>query len=355
MTELLRSKIAPALAACAIAAGLSAIVLLVAGHDPAQALSTMIGQLGRGATAVDVVNTAAIYYLAGIAVSIGFVMNLFNIGVEGQYRVAAVVAAIVGGAWRLPTGLHAVVIVAVAAGTGALYALIPALLKVFRGVNEVISTIMLNAIAAGLVSWLIGAGTFGVLRGNNIGTREIRNTGWIPGFDFGSRGIVFGLVALVVAIGIGYWVLLERSRFGFELLATGESPAAASTGGIDAKRITITAMLISGAVAGLIAMPELLGRDHSYLMTATTGYGFTGIAVALIGRGHPVGVAIGALLWSFLDKSAVALDGVGIPREIVMIMQGTIVLAVVIAYRVAGRRAIARQQQVVRVQAEAAS
>lgn len=347
MIELLRTKIGPALVACVIAMALSAVVVSIAGADPAQAFSAMVGQLGRGGTAVDVINTAAVYYLAGVAVSVGFAMNLFNIGIEGQYRVAAVTAAIIGGALHLPTGLDAAVIVLSAAATGALYALIPALLKVFRGVNEVISTIMLNAIATGVVSYLVSAEVFGQLRGNNIGTIMIPPSGWVPGIDFGSRGTVFGLVVLAIAIGVGYWVLLERSRFGFELRASGESPTAATAGGIDAKRMTVLAMLLSGGVAGLVAMPELLGRDHTYLMTSTTGYGFTGIAVALIGRGHPVGVAVGAVLWSFLDKSAVALDSVGIPREIVIIMQGTIVLAVVVAYRVAGRRELARQQRIV--------
>ncbi|NUS42205.1 MAG: ABC transporter permease [Mycobacteriaceae bacterium] len=346
--EWARDKLAPALAAFVFAAALSAVVLLLAGADPGRALAAMAGQLGRGGTAVDALNTAAVYSLAGIAVSVGFAMNLFNIGVEGQYRVAAVAAAVVGGAVRLPAGVHAALILLVAVAAGALYALIPALLKVYRGVHEVISTIMLNAVGAGIVSWSISERGFGVLRGNNIGTAVLARSAWVPGWHLGSRGTVFGLAALAVLVGVGYWVLLARGRFGFELRATGESPTAAATSGIDPKRTTLAAMLLSGAVAGLVAMPELVGRDHAYLMTSTTGYGFTGIAVALLGRGHPVGVAVGALLWSFLDKSAVALDGVGIPREIVMIMQGSIVLAVVVSYRVAGRRAIVRQQRTVR-------
>lgn len=342
-----RTRVAPAALALAFATALSAIVVLIAGHSPGQALSAMVDQLGRGTTTVDMLNTTAIYYLSGVAISIGFAMNLFNIGVEGQYRIAAVVAAVLGGWMRLPAGLDAVVIILAAMLAGAAWALIPALLKVFRGVHEVISSIMLNAIATGLVSYLLSANVFGTLHGNNISTRDIPRAGQVPGWDFDSRGTLFGLVVLAAVVGVGYWVLLEYSRFGFELRASGESPTAARAGGINPTRMIIVAMLISGAIAGLVGMPELLGHDHNYAITATTGYGFTGIGVALIGRGHPIGVAVGALLWSFLDKSAVALDGVGIPREIVMIMQGTIVLAVVIAYRVAGRREIARQQRLV--------
>jgi ABC-type uncharacterized transport system permease subunit len=144
-------------------------------------------------------------------------------------------------------------------------------------------------------------------------------------------------VFVAAALGIGYWFLLGRTRFGFELRASGESATAAATGGVNARRTIVVALLLSGAVAGLVGLPELLGRDHAYTLSSPQGYGFTGIAIALLGRNHPVGIALGALLWAFLDKSAVALDVVGIPREIVLIMQGLIVLSVVVAYEVVRR------------------
>ncbi|MCP2165520.1 ABC transporter permease [Goodfellowiella coeruleoviolacea] len=343
--NVVRGKLLPPVLAIVFAALLCSIALLVSGGNPASALTAMVAQVGEGTTAVDIVNSASVYYLAGLAVAIGFQMNLFNIGVEGQYRVGAVVAAIVGGAISLPAGLHAAVIIVVAALAGAAYAAIPAILKVTRGVNEVIATIMLNAIAAGVVAFLISQDAFGVLRGNNIGTAEIAETGWVPGISFGSNGTVFGLVLLAAAVGVGYWVMMNRSRFGFELRASGESATAASAGGVNAKRMVLVAMLLSGAMAGLVTMPELLGRDHTYLITSPTGYGFTGIAVALLGRNHPGGVALGALLWAFLDKSALALDNVGVPKEIVTIMQGTIVLSVVVAYEIVRRLELAAEQR----------
>ena len=343
--SVLRRKLLPALLAIVFAALLCSIALLVSGRNPGTALKAMVVQVGQGTTAVDILNSGSVYYLAGLAVAIGFQMNLFNIGVEGQYRVGAVVAAVVGGAISLPAGLHAAVVIIAAALAGALYALVPAVLKVTRGVNEVISTIMLNAIAGGVIAYLIRSDVFGVLRGNNIGTKEIPRSGWVGGFGFGHAGTVFGLVLLAAAIGIGYWVMLNRTRFGFELRASGESATAATAGGVNAKRMVLTAMLLSGAVAGLVAMPELLGRDHAYLITSPTGYGFTGIAVALLGRNHPGGIAFGALLWAFLDKSALALDNVGVPKEIVTIMQGTIVLSVVVAYEIVRRVELAAQQR----------
>lgn len=339
------ARLLPPLLAIVFSVLLCTITLLVSGADPARALGAMVVQVGQGSTAVDILNSTATYYLSGLAVAIGFQMNLFNIGVEGQYRVAAVVAAIVGGGLPLPPVLHVIVIILVAVLAGALYAAIPAILKVTRGVSEVISTIMLNAISGGIVAFLIRPETFGVQRGNNIGTSVIAESGRVPGIPLGDRGTIFGLVFFVALIGIGYAVLLNRTRFGFDLRASGESVTAAAAGGVNAKRMVVTVMLASGGIAGLVAIPELLGRDYAYLITSPTGYGFTGIAIALLGRNNPLGIAFGALLWAFLDKCSLALDNVGVPKEIVTIMQGAIVLAVVVAYEVIRRVRLTGEQR----------
>ncbi|MGH3435445.1 MAG: ABC transporter permease [Sciscionella sp.] len=341
----LRSKIFPAVLAVVFSMALCAIALLISHDSPWQAFGAMAGQLVHGTTAVDTVNSAAVYYLSGLAVAIGFQMNLFNIGVEGQYRFAVIVAAIFGGEIALPPVIHPIAIILVAALAGALYAALPAILKVTRGVNEVISTIMLNSIVAGITAYLIRPDIFGVQTGNNLATKVIPPSGRVPGIPLGAAGTLFGLVFLAVILGVGYWVLLNRTRFGFELKASGESMTAAAAGGVNAKRMVLIAMLLSGAVAGLVAIPELLGRDFSYGINAPQGYGFTGIAVALIGRNHPMGIAFGALLWSFLDKSSVALDNIGVPKEIVTIMEGIIVLSVVVAYEIVRRMDLARQQR----------
>lgn len=348
-----RTTLLPPALAILFAALLCAAALLISGASPLTALGAMIGQLGRGTTAVDTVNTAAIYYVVAIAVAIGFQMKLFNIGIEGQYRLAACAAAIVGGAVTLPPVLHALVIIVVGMLVGAMWAGIPALLRAYRGVSEVISTIMLNGVATGVIAFLIRPQAFGVLQGNNLTTAPIPESGRVPGLDTGA-GTVFGLSLLAVAIGVGYWFLLNRTRFGFELRASGESPTAATAGGVNAKRMTIIALLMSGAIAGLAGLPEVLGRDYAYTLNSPQGYGFTGIAVALLGRNHPVGIAFGALLWSFLDKSAVALDSVGVPRDIVLIMQGSVVLSVIVAYEITRRYELAAEQRRVSAQLRAA-
>jgi ABC-type uncharacterized transport system permease subunit len=339
-----RTKLLPPLLAIVFAVLLSAIALIISGADPLQAYGTMIGQMFKGSTAVDTVNLATVYYLSGLAVAIGFQMNLFNIGVEGQYRFAAVIAAIAGGALKLPPVIHTLAILVVAVVAGMAYAAVPAILKVTRGVSEVISTIMLNAIVAGIIAFLINADQFGVQTGNNIGTRVIEPSGRIPGIPLGS-GTLFGFVFIAAIIGAAYWFMLNRTRFGFELKASGESTTAAAAGGVNAKKMTLIAMLLSGGVAGMVAMPELLGRDYTYGITATQMYGFTGIAVALLGRNHPGGIALGALLWAFLDSSAVSLEQINVSKEIATIMQGIIVLSVVVAYEIVRRADLAAEQR----------
>ena len=348
-----RTVLLPPALAVLFAALLCGVALVISGDNPFRALAVMITQVGEGNTAVDIVNSSAVYYLSALAVAVGFQMKLFNIGIEGQYRLAACAAAIVGGAVALPPVVHAVVILLVGALVGALWAGIPALLKAYRGVSEVISTIMLNFVATGLIAFLISTDAFGVLRGNNISTSPIAPSGQVPGIPLGGAGTIFGLVFLAAALGVGYWFLLERTRFGFDLKASGESPTAAAAGGVDARRMVIVALLLSGAVAGLVGLPELLGRDYAYTLVSPTGYGFTGIAIALLGRNHPVGIAFGAVLWAFLDKSALALDNVGVPREIVLIMQGSVVLSVVVAYEIVRRYELAAEQRRVAAQLRA--
>ncbi len=352
--RLAATLLAPLLAV-AIALVISAVVMVAIGVDPFRALDVMV-DFGdtptQQVTAIVVVlNRAVPLFLAGLAVAVAFRMGLFNIGVEGQYRLATVLAAGAGAAVSLPGPLHLVVIIVVAMLVGAVWAGIVAVLKVTRGVSEVISSIMLNFIALGLASFLLT----GPLRGSEPGasiitTKDIPESGWFPSLNglFDALGLanpprqLYGFLLVAVLVGVVVAVLIKRTRFGFDLRATGLSASAASASGVDAKRMVITTMLISGAIAGLIGLPDLLGSDHNYGTEFTSGLGFLGIAVALLGRNNPGGIALAALLFAFLDRAAVPLQIAGIPSSVVTIIQGTIVLAVVIANEVARR--IARRQ-----------
>lgn len=330
-----------------IAVGLSSLVLMIAGHEPLTAFSHMVDYGTQPASVVNILNKSSGYYLSAVAVAIGFRMNLFNIGVDGQYRVAAMVTAVIGAAVTLPAPLHVALMILVAVVVGAAWAGIAGLLKVYRGVSEVISTIMLNYIGgSSLVPWMLTPAVFGVLDDNIIRTPQIPESGWFPGIHV-SGGEIYGFIVVSALVGVGYWFLLGRTRFGFDLRATGKSEPAATASGVDVKKMVLWAMLLSGGVAGLVGLPLLLGASHSYGQDFPSGIGFAGIAIALLGRNHPIGMAFAALLWSFLDQSNGILDLDGIPKEIVTIMQGTIVVAVVVAYEVVRRiRAAGEQRQV---------
>jgi simple sugar transport system permease protein len=343
--------LAAPLLAFLVAGVVTSLVLLTAGHDPMDAFRQMIDFGKQPDSIVNILNKSTSYYLAAVAVAIGFRMNLFNIGVDGQYRIAAVVAAVVGAAVTLPPVLHVLLIIAVAVAVGAAWAGIAGLLKVRRGVSEVISTIMLNFIAGSIISWMVNENRFGTSVNGIVATDQIAPSGWFPGFQL-EGGQVYGFIVVAALVGVLYWFVLGRTRFGFDLRATGLSEPAAVASGVGVKRMVLTSMLLSGGVAGLVGLPLLLGDSHSYGQNFPIGIGFTGIAIALLGRNHPIGMALAALLWSFLDVSNIILDLASIPKEIVVIMQGTIVLAVVVAYEVTRRAGVAAEQR--RVAAELA-
>ncbi len=316
---------------------ITSVLLLLTGSNPFDAFGAMGSAFGRPRIILGTINQTIVYYLAAVAVAIGFKMNLFNIGVDGQYRLAAMLAASVAGQpfmSSLPGPLRIAITIIVAMAVGAFWAGIAAVLKVTRGVSEVISTIMLNSIATFVVAYLLTPRLLAVLEGNNISTPKIAEGGQLPVFDIGEvKPPLNSLIILAVIVGVIYALVLSRTVFGFSIRATGLSETAAVASGISVNRMILSAMLLSGAVAGLIGMPELLnGAAASYSLNFPTGIGFTGIAIALLGRNHPVGMVFSALLWAALDSSANALQGVGVARELVTIMQGVIVLSVVVAY-----------------------
>jgi simple sugar transport system permease protein len=348
---------APALA-LVFALTVSGIVLWITGYNPFSAFNSMWHYGTRRDSIIFALNTAGPYYVAGLAVAIGFKMNLFNIGVEGQYRLAVLIAAAAGAAVVLPAPIQVLWIVFVAMVVGSVWAAIPGLLKAYRGVSEVISTIMLNTIAFGITAYLlIHYLRQKAVRGNLIvKTPLIPRSGWLPSLDPLLRAVgihppqgyslssylVIGLIA-----GIFYYLLVWRTRFGFDLRATGWNFHAAAASGVRPRAMIIRTMLISGALAGLVGLGPLLSTYHQYTDNIQTGIGFTGIAVALLGRNHPIGVAIGAFLWAIMERSGEILSFNNVPKEIVTIMEGVLVLSVVVAYEVVRRIRLAQEQRTV--------
>ncbi|MGW6404856.1 ABC transporter permease [Streptomyces sp. NPDC055134] len=352
--RLILAVAAPLLAIIA-ALVVTAVIIAATGKDPFAAFSDMVTYGSASDSQVYILNKATTYYLAGVAVAIGFRMNLFNIGVDGQYRLAAFVAAVLGGALTLPGWLSIPLIMLAAMATGALWAAIAGILKVTRGVSEVISTIMLNSIATAIIAYLLQPEQLGQLdeAGTLVSTKPLPESSNFFMIDAGPAGQVWGFIVIAVLVGIAYWFILGRTRFGFDLRTVGQSESAAAASGVSVKKMVATSMVISGAVAGLVGMPTLLNDSHQYDNSFPVGLGFTGIAIALLGRNHPVGIALGALLWGFLERTTNHLEFQGYDKEILGVIQGVIVLCVVIAYEVVRRYGLKRQQQ--RVGAELAA
>lgn len=315
-----------------IALVLCGILLKSTGRDPIGIYREMVIAAWKPKARLDILQRSTPLIISGVAVAIGFKMNLFNIGVEGQYRLATLFAAGFGAMVNLPAALHVTFCVAIAMLTGAIWAGIAGALKVGRGVNEVISTIMLNSIAIGLIGWLFDSYFRSTEGGDlNVKSKELPSTAWVPNIVSGKNGTLnwFFVIALVVALL--YWLIVWLTPFGFRLRATGAGAEAARVAGVNPNGMVLKTMLLSGAVAGLVGMSGVLGEaPHAYSQGLAKDLGFTGIAVALLGRNHPVGIVVSAVLFAFLDRSAQSLQLNGVPKEIVVIIQGITVLSVVI-------------------------
>jgi len=356
-SRLLTSFVAPLLAII-ISFAIASAVLLLVDIDPLGAYGEMWAFGTTTESLISMINRAIPLFVSALAVAVGFKMGLFNIGVEGAYLLTALIAGYLAALIALPSVLHVFAILLIAALIGGVWNGLAGWLKVKRGVHEVISTIMLNFIAFSLNAWLFLNYLKADIGGLTTATALIPESGWIPSLNFalGWFGVepragteLHGFLVIAIFLGVFYHFLVNRSRFGYDLRASGINPSAAHASGVNPKRMIVTTMVISGSIAGLVGMSTLLGFSHRYVQDFPSGLGFAGIAVALLGRNNPVGMAFGAVLFGFLERSSIILDLKDVPREIVTIFQGVIVLAVVIVYEVvsryAQRRAIAAAAQ----------
>jgi simple sugar transport system permease protein len=352
----MRNKIVYALAAPVLAAAaalvISSIALLAIGESPLDAFQAMWNAVNSADSVANIINTAAPYYVMGLAVALGFKMGLFNIGADGQYRLGALIAAAVGAAISLPAPLHVLVIVLTAMAVAGAYAAVPAALKVTRGVNEVVATIMLNFIATGISAYLLTV----YFRDKGVElqsqTEELPKSGWLPslnrllrtiGYHLPRGTVIEGFLLIAILTGIVFYLIVYRTRFGFDLRTSGANPRAALASGVNPNAMIMKTFILSGAIAGLAGMGPLLSEFHNYGDTFPTALGFTGISVALLGRNHPAGIAAAAFVWAGIEQAARGLPEVGVPPEIGRIIQGTLLLSAVVAFEVVRRYGQAAQ------------
>jgi simple sugar transport system permease protein len=293
---------------------------------------------------------------AGLAVAIAFKAGLFNIGVEGQYAIGALAAGYVGYRLSAPTIIHLPLTILAGMAGGVLWAAVPALLKVYRGAHEVISTIMMNFVANAVLLYLLSGALKDPNQEGSIAQQQtppVKPSGQVGsmvpffnsiGFNFRASAPVTWFFVLAIAAAVLYALTVRRTRFGFELRVLGTNPRAAEPSGIRSNAMVMKAMLLSGAIAGLVALQDVIGIDDRMKLDYIRNYGFTGIAIALLGRNSGLGIVAAALLFSFLDRAS---SGIGlntrVPKEVTNIMQGVIILTIVIAYEVV-RRMTARRQ-----------
>lgn len=282
------------------------------------------GSLGDAQAISESLVASTPYIFAGLAVAVGFRGGLFNIGGEGQLLVAAGASVVIGYSFQLPAIIHLPFAVTGGMLAGAIYGAIPGYLKAQTGAHEVINTIMLNYVAFIFFSWAFT----GPLRrpgGDAPVTAEVLPSAYLPQFVEGYR-LHWGFVlALVVAFLV--WWLLFKTTLGYEIRTVGANPNAARYGGMNTKIIIVITMAISGALAGLAGAGEVLGLNHFLADGFSAGYGFDAIALALLGKSHPVGVVLAALLFGTLRNGATRMQSIAsIPIDIISIVQALVIV-----------------------------
>lgn len=331
----LRELIFP-LAAVLAAFAAGSLLVLAVGDSPIATYELLIGS---ALTWPDGIGYTLFYatplIFTGLAVAVAFRCGLLNIGAEGQLYIASFVTAWVGITYaNLPAVLLIPLCFLAAILTGAVWGGIPGVLKARFGAHEVITTIMMNFIAIALASYFTQyhykpAGD-PILETVPIGEgAHIPRMGtFVPGFPERIPLNVSFLVALLACFLV--YLFLWRTRWGYELRATGASPAAAQYGGIATGRQIVIAMALSGALAGMVGINEVLGYRYRYYDSFSSGYGFTGIAVALLGRNHPIGVILASLLFGALLRGGLFVDifTEHVSKDLVLVLQGIIILFV---------------------------
>ena len=323
----------PPLVALLIALVVGDILILVVGQSPGAVYRLLLGGTwanwyGFG----QVLYKATTLICTGLAVSVALRAGLFNIGGEGQLAAGGFAAAVVGLA--LPPGVPAIIAVPVCIAAallgGGAVGLVPGVLKARFGAHEVIVTIMLNFITLALLNWIVASHLH---LPETLHTPDMRAgtlprlSDWIPSFH-GSAVNASLFIALAAAVAV--WWMLFRTRGGYELRAVGLQPDAAEYGGVRVGATWVRAFVIAGALAGLGGVNYVLGYKHYYEEGFAAGSGFLGIAVALVGRNHPLGVVIAAFLFATLSQGGLAIHAL-VPKQMVEVLQGVVILAVAAA------------------------
>lgn len=329
----IEEAVLPPVVAILIALLVGDLLILSFGQSPAAVYRLLLsGTWGNAYGLGQVLYKATMLTFTGLSVALALRAGLFNIGAESQLAAGGFAAALLGMA--LPAGIPALIVlplyIIVAGLAGGIVGGVPGVLKAKFGAHEVITTIMLNFIVLALLNYLI-AEKFKVhdtLHTPEIGSGALaRLSDWFSAFHGSAANSVL-LLALVV-VGAA-WFFLFRTRAGFELRAVGLQPLAAEYGGVHVGRVWWTSMAIAGAIAGIGGLNYVLGYKHYYEEGFSAGAGFLGIAVALVGRSHPVGVVIAAILFATLSQGGLAVNAL-VPKQMMDVLQAVVIIAMATA------------------------
>lgn len=313
----------------ALAFVIGGIILAASGHDPFNAYAEMIkGAFSNWRHVGDTLEYAMVLCLCGLACVIGARVGIFNVGGEGQLLLGAIMAAQIG-VWLNGMSAWVVIPCAVvgACVTGAVYAFIPGILKVKLKVNEVITTIMLNTVAQFLCQYL-AKGPWKNSNNNIVaGTQNLDKAYWLGKLTPGSNlsTAIFASAALVVLI----WYIMNKTATGYEMKLTGENPRFAFFSGLKTDRIVLVAMLLSGALCGLVGMFRVYGAEHIFKSSVSKEYYFEGLMVAMIARYDPLTTVFMSLFFAILKIGAAGMESnAGVPNQIYLIIQTVVIFAV---------------------------
>ena len=314
-----------------------AILLAAIGISPVAAYGKLIdGIFGKGKYIAWSVVYASPLILTGLSVAFSFRTGVFNIGAEGQFVVGSMAACIVGTCLELPPVLHVLVCMIAAMAAGALWGTVVAILKVKKGINEVLSYIMFNWIAYFLSNYLVNTDWLHN-EGNAEATKDILKSASIVCSETitkwtGCKNTNWGIVIAVVA-AIIIWFIISKTTLGFQLRAVGFNKNAAEYGGINSNAAVMKAMAISGAMAGLGGMVQLCGMGSRISQfSGQEGFGFEGITVALIASSNPIGCIFSGLFYGMMKYGGTKLTLIGAPKEVINIIMGVIVLFIAISH-----------------------
>lgn len=320
-----------------LAAGISALVILGIGGSPWEAVTTMVnGALGSPYGWGYTLYYATSFMFTGLAVTVAFHAGMFNIGGEGQAQLGGLGVALA--MLYIPWPHWTVALIAAmlgAAAFGALWAAVPAYLQAKRGSHIVITTIMFNYIAAALLIYVLVEILIDPNGGGNPASVYFPQNTRLPRFDeiplmnllFTKKVPANVTFFIAVLACVGVWALMWRTRIGYQMRAFGKSQPAAIYAGISPTRIIMVSMIISGGLAGLMSINNVMGESSRLLQNSSEGAGFIGIAVALMGRNHPVGVFLAAILFGFLYQGGAELGlWTSIPIELRTVVQGLVIL-----------------------------